>query len=690
MIRSTKERFSMVAQNREVVTIQSATVRFAWDSGDGMQLAGMRFTDTSAMIGNDIATLPDFPAEIRAPAGTVAGVSGFQVNFASTEIYTPGDRVDALIAMNPAAFKANIRDLKPGGIVVVNSDEFDKVNLRKAGYAPDYNPIEDESITTRYKVFKVPVTRLTQEELATTGMGAKDIGRCKNMYALGLVYYLFDRPLDVTIKFLDDYFTKGKKKPEIAEANIKALKAGYNFGDTAELFQVRYHVDQAPIEAGIYRRITGNEAMAMGLVTAAKLAGKDLIYCSYPITPASDILHNLAAMKNFGVKTFQAEDEIAAVCSAIGVAYAGQLGVTGTAGPGLALKSEGIGLAVVTELPLVIVDVQRGGPSTGLPTKTEQADLLQAMFGRNSDCPVVIVAPRSPGDCFDIALEAVRYAFELMCPVIILSDGYIANGAEPWKIPSPDTLPAIEVKHAASRPSAVSSGPNGDREGADTSNGNGKFRPYTRDEKLARPWAVPGTPGLQHRVGGLEKEHITGGVCYDGENHQLMTDLRREKIERLADRLPPLSVQGPQTGDVLVLGWGGTYGAITTAVANLQRAGLKVSAAHLRHLNPMPRNLGEVLKGFKKVLIPELNMGQLRTLIRARYLVDARGLNKVQGQPFLVEEIEETVRLLLAGKFGDRLFLEPHNHHVQIEGQGLDERLAAVAPPAPKLTPTEG
>jgi len=682
----------MVAQNKEVVRVAAATVRFAGDSGDGMQLAGMRFTDTSAMIGNDIATLPDFPAEIRAPAGTVAGVSGFQVNFASTEIYTPGDRVDALIAMNPAAFKANIGDVKVGGIVVVNSDEFDKVNLRKAGYSADYNPIEDEKFTTKYKLYKVPITRLTEEELASTGMGAKDIGRCKNMYALGLVYYLFDRPLDVTIKFLDDYFTKGKKNPQVAEANIRALKAGYNFGDTAEIFPLRYQVDKAPIEPGTYRRITGNEAMAMGLVAAAKLAGKELIYCSYPITPASDILHNLAAMKHFGVKTFQAEDEIAAVCSAIGVAYAGQLGVTGTAGPGLALKSEGIGLAVVTELPLIIVDVQRGGPSTGLPTKTEQADLLQAMFGRNSDCPVVVVAPKSPGDCFDVALEAVRYAFELMCPVIILSDGYIANGAEPWSIPDPDKLPQIEVRHPGAgaayagspQTQALASKP------AAAVNGNGqKFRPYTRNEKLARPWAVPGTPGLQHRVGGLEKEHITGGVCYDGENHQLMTDLRREKIERLAERLPELAIQGDATGDVLVLGWGGTFGAITTAVTNLRGAGLKVSAAHLRHLNPMPRNLGQVLNGFKKVLIPELNMGQLRTLIRAKFLVDARGLNKVQGHPFLVEEIEEAVRLLLTGKFGDRQFLEPHHHHVRLEDQDLDARLAAVAPPAPTLTPRE-
>jgi 2-oxoglutarate ferredoxin oxidoreductase subunit alpha len=614
----------------------------------------MRFTDTSAMIGNDIATLPDFPAEIRAPAGTVAGVSGFQVNFASTEIFTPGDKVDALIAMNPAAFKANIGEVRTGGIVIVNSDEFNKTSLRKAGYPEGYNPLDDDKFKTKYSIYQVPITTQTIETLKESGLSAKEADRCKNMYALGVIYYLYDRPLDVTIHYLEDYFAKKKKMPEVAAANVRALRAGFDFGDTAEIFATRYHVDPAKINAGVYRRITGNEAVAMGMVAAAHQANKQLCYCTYPITPASDILHNLAAMKNFGVKTFQAEDEIAAVCAAIGVSFAGQLGVTGTSGPGVALKSEAIGLAVMTELPLIIIDVQRGGPSTGLPTKTEQADLLQAMFGRNGDCPIVIVAPKTPADCFDIAFEAVRIAFELKAPVMLLSDGYIANGAEPWKIPTPEQLPKITVSHPTDPAT---------------------YKSYSRDENLARPWAVPGTPGLQHRLGGLEKAHITGGVNYDGMNHQLMTDLRREKIERLASRIPPVEVEGPTSGDLLLLGWGGTYGAITTAGRNLRKAGLKVSCAHLRYLNPFPANLGEVLKGFKHVVIPELNTGQLRLLVRAKYLVDARGLNKIQGQPFLVEEIEQAAKLMLEGKWGDRLFVEPHNHVVRIEDQDINVKI---------------
>ncbi|MBI1369419.1 MAG: 2-oxoacid:acceptor oxidoreductase subunit alpha [Planctomycetes bacterium] len=652
----------MVSPSKQVLTVRSATVRFAGDSGDGMQLAGMRFTDTSAMVGNDIATLPDFPAEIRAPAGTVAGVSGFQVNFASQEIFTPGDQVDALIAMNPAAFKANISDVRGGGIVVVNEDEFDKTNLRKAGYAEGYNPLDDEKYLQKYKLYKVPITRLTSEELASSGMGAKDIGRCKNMYALGVVYYLYDRPLDVTVRYLEDYFGKKKNMPQVAEANVKALKAGYDFGDTAEIFPIRYQVDKAPIEAGMYRRITGNEALAMGLVAAGKLSGKQLIYCTYPITPASDILHYLAAMRHFGVKTFQAEDEIAAVCSAIAVSYAGQLGVTGTSGPGLALKAEAMGLAVITELPLIVIDVQRGGPSTGLPTKTEQSDLLQAMFGRNGDCPVIIFAPKSPADCFDMALEAVRTAFECMTPVMILSDGYIANGAEPWRIPNPDALPKIPVRHAD-----------------ESDRVDGVFRPYKRDANLSRPWAKPGTPNLQHRVGGLEKMNVTGSVCYDGQNHQLMTNIRREKVARLAKRLPKLSVEGESTGDLLVLGWGGTYGAITTAVARARAAGKKVAAAHLRYLNPFPANLKEVLASYKRVLIPELNTGQLRLLIRGKFLVDARGLNKIQGQPFLVEEIEEAIDLMLEGKYGDAEFMQPNQHHVDPNAQAIEQYLGESA-----------
>jgi len=648
----------MPATQTEVV--RSATVRFCGDSGDGMQLIGMRFTDTAAMIGNDVATFPDFPAEIRAPAGTVAGVSGFQVNFAATDIFTPGDEVDAMIAMNPAAFKANIADVKAGGIVIVNESEFNKVNLRKAGYAEDYNPVDDEKIIQKYKLYKVPITRLVTESLEETGLGAKVIQRNKNMYALGLIYYLYDRPLDVTIRQLNEVFAKAKGQ-ELADASIKALKAGFHFGETAEIFPVRYHVERAPIEPGIYRRITGNEALAMGLVAASKLSQKQLIYCTYPITPASDILHYLAAMKHFGVKTFQAEDEIAAVCAAIGVAYAGSLGVTGTSGPGLALKSEALGLAVITELPLVCVVVQRGGPSTGLPTKTEQSDLLQAMFGRNGDCPVVIVAPRSPSDCFSVALEAARLAFEMMCPVLLLSDGYIANGAEPWRVPDAEKLAPIPVRHATAL------GP-----------GDEKFKPYTRDERLARPWAIPGTPDLQHRVGGLEKQHITGSVCYDGENHQLMTDLRRAKVERLAERVPPQKVDGPESGDLLVVGWGGTYGAITTAVQRHRDAGRAVAHAHLRYLNPFPANLGEICRRYKHVLVPELNTGQLRMLLRNKYLIDARGLNKVQGQPFLVDEIERAITLVLEGKLGDRQSITPHDHTVDLNAQELDARIAAT------------
>ncbi len=648
----------MVSQSKQVVNVTSATVRFAGDSGDGMQLTGMRFTDTAAVFGNDIATLPDFPAEIRAPAGTVAGVSGFQVNFASTEIFTPGDEVDALIAMNPAAFKANIRDVKHGGIVIVNDDEFDKVNLRKAGYPEAYNPLNDEAIGQKYRLYRVPITRMNEEALKETGMGAKEVDRCKNMYALGLIYYLFDRPMDITIHYLNDYFGKKKNLPVVAEANIRSLKAGFDFGDTAEIFPQRYHVAKAPIKPGTYRRITGNEAMATGLVTAAKLAGKQLCYCTYPITPASDVLHNLAVMKNFGVKTFQAEDEIAAVCSAIGVSFAGQLGVTGTSGPGLALKSEAIGLAVMTELPLIVLNVQRGGPSTGLPTKVEQSDLLQAMFGRNGESPVVVIAAKSPSDCFDVALEAVRIAYEIMCPVLLMSDGYIANGAEPWNIPDPDSLAPIKVTHRTEAPAEGTA-----------------YQPYARDANLSRPYAVPGTPGLQHRLGGLEKEHITGAVNYDGENHHLMTSLRQAKIDRLADRLPPMDIDGAPSGDLLILGWGGTYGAITSATANLRKQGLKVSAAHLRYINPFPKNLGEVLKSFKHVLVPELNMGQLRMLLRAKYLVDARGLNKVQGLPFLIEEVELAAKMLLEGKFGNRPYLEPHNHTVDLGQQDLADRL---------------
>lgn len=647
------------ADSRDRATPQdraSVVVRFAGDSGDGMQLAGTQFTDTSAIFGNDVATLPDFPAEIRAPAGTVAGVSGFQINFAATDIHTPGDKVNALIAMNPAAFKAHIRDVEPGGIVIVNDSEFEKTNLRKAGYEDGYNPLDDEQFTSKYKIYRVPITRLNEESLADSGMGAKEIGRCKNMYALGLVYWLFDRPIDQTVKFLEDYFGKKKNLPHVAEANVNALKAGYYFGETAEIFPARYQVQKASITPGTYRKITGNDALAMGLITAGKLAEKQLIYCSYPITPASDVLHAMAAHRHFGVKTFQAEDEIAAASAAIGASFAGQIAVCGTSGPGFALKSEAVGLAVMTELPLVVVDVQRGGPSTGLPTKTEQSDLLTAMFGRNGDCPVVILAPQSPADCFDIALEAVRLAMRHMVPVMVLSEGYLANGAEPWPVPDASAFEKIDVHHADDPES---------------------FQAYSRNENLARPWAIPGTAGLEHRIGGLEKQHQTGNVAYEPENHQLMTDLRHEKVQRVAEHIPPIEPHGDASGELLVLGWGGTYGSILTAVNRARERGKRVSAAHLRHLNPMPSNLGDVLKRFEKVLIPELNTGQLRPLIRGRFLIDAKGLNKVQGSPFLVDELDQAIDLMLTGEWGERESLIPRDHQVRPDDRSRVAELAA-------------
>ncbi len=637
--------------SKPVSSIRSAVVRFAGDSGDGSQKIGVEFTDTSAIVGNDVATLPDYPAEIRAPAGTVAGVSGYQVNFADNNIHTPGDRVDAMIVMNPAAFKANIDDVEVGGAVIVNDSEFTKINLRKAGYPEGYDPLDDEKYTQPYKIYRVPITRLNAEELADSGMGAKAIARCKNMFALGLAYWLYDRPLDNTITFNEEYFGKKKNMPEVAEANIKSLKAGYHFGETAEIFTTQYHVERAQVTPGKYRKVSGNEAMAMGFATAAHLASKSLIYCSYPITPASDILHHLSAMRHFGVKTFQAEDEIAAMCAAIGASYAGQLSVTGTSGPGLALKSEALNLAIMTELPVVVVNVQRGGPSTGLPTKTEQSDLLQAMFGRNGDSPVVILAPQSPADCFEIGIEASRIALQHMVPVIVLSDGYIANGAEPWLIPSADSLEKIEIEHPA---------PTED------------FQPYARDEKLARPWALLGTPQLEHRIGGLEKHHLTGNVSYDDENHQFMTALRMAKIAKIAEEVPPLEPYGDGAGELLVLGWGGTYGSIVTAVDRAREKGKSVSAAHLRYLNPLPCNIGDLLKRFKRVLVPELNTGQLRLLIRSRYLIDARGLNKIQGKPFLVDEVEQAIDLMLEDKFGDRESIMPRDRQVSMDNQDYD------------------
>ena len=650
----------------------SAVVRFAGDSGDGMQLAGTQLTDTSAILGNDVATLPDYPAEIRAPAGTVAGVSGFQVNFASEQIYTPGDVVNALIAMNPAAFKAHYKDVEPGGIIVVNETEFSKTNLKKAGYEPGYNPIEDEAIDQQYKVYKVPITKLNQDALKDSGMSPKDVNRCKNMFALGIVYWLFDRSLDTTIRHLTQTFAVRKNRPEVAEANIKALKAGFYFCETAEIFPVRYTVAKATIPAGKYRKVTGNEALAMGLITAGKLSGKSPHYCTYPITPASDILHYLAPAKHFGVKTFQAEDEIAAICAAIGVGFAGQLGITGTSGPGLALKGEALGLAVMTELPVVLINVQRGGPSTGLPTKTEQSDLWQAMYGRNGDCPTVVLAPQSPADCFDAAIEACRIALTRMVPVVLLTDGYIANGSEPWRVPNESDFEPIVIKHATAGGTGVSP-VNGSDERANGRDARATetFHPYTRNENLTRPWAIPGNPGTEHRIGGLEKQDGTGNVSYDPLNHQHMTRIRAEKVARVANMIPNLSVEGDEDADLLVLGWGGPYGSILTAVNNTREKGHKVATTHLRYLNPMPSNLGEVLKRYKQVLIPEINNGQLRLIIRGKYLADARGLNKIQGKPFLVEEIEQAIELMLSGEWGDTEALYPENGKVDVNAQAL-------------------
>jgi 2-oxoglutarate/2-oxoacid ferredoxin oxidoreductase subunit alpha len=599
--------------------LETVTIRFAGDSGDGMQVTGSQFTSTSAIIGNDISTMPDFPAEIRAPAGSLPGVSGYQLNFSSRDIRTPGDEPNVLVAMNPAALKVNLRDLEQGGILVVNTDEFVEGNLKKAGYAT--NPLEDGSLSG-YRLFKVPITSNTLKALESVKLPHKQLERCKNFYSLGLMYWLYDRPMEPTVKWIDEKF--GVKSADIAEANKLALHAGYNYADTTEIFTAHYHVGKAQIRPGKYRNITGNEATAIGFITAAELAGRPLFYGSYPITPASDILHELSKHKNFGVKTFQAEDEIAAIGAAIGAAFAGSIGLTGTSGPGVALKSEFINLAVMTELPVVIINVQRGGPSTGLPTKTEQADLLQVMFGRNGESPVAVVAPATPADCFQMAIEAVRIATQYMVPTFYLSDGYLGNGSEPWEIPSVEGLPDLTVKFRT------------EVEG---------FFPYLRDEEtLARPWAIPGTPGLEHRIGGIEKQHITGNVNYDPDNHDFMVRLRAEKVERIANSIPPVEVFGAPEGKVLVLGWGGTYGAITTAVEQLQAQGASVSSAHLRYLNPFPKNLGDVLSRFETVIIPELNLGQLALLVRAKYLVDAVSYSKVKGKPFKVSEIVGKVK----------------------------------------------
>ena len=608
---------------------ESIIVRLAGDSGDGMQLAGGQLTNASAILGNDVSTFPDYPAEIRAPAGTLAGVSGFQVHFSSEDIKTPGDALDALVAMNPAALKANLADLKPGGILLVNEDSFGKNDLKKAGYAESENPLAGDDLSRDYRLWKVPVTRLNKDAVADTELSGKAVGRCKNFFALGLLCWLFDRPTEPTLHWVESKFAK---LPEVAKANTASFKAGYFYGETVEAITHRYRVAPAPIEPGLYRQITGNQALAYGMAAAANLAGKELIYCSYPITPASDVLHELSKLKHFGVKTFQAEDEIAAMGAAIGAGFGGAAAWTGSSGPGVALKAEAMGLAVMTELPVVVINVQRGGPSTGLPTKTEQSDLLQMMFGRNGECPVPIVAPAHPSDCFDIAREAQRIAIEYMTPVILLSDGYIANGAEPWKLPDFADLPKIAVHHP--KPEDAAGAENG-------------FLPYTRDDKLARPWAVPGTEGFEHRIGGLEKQHLTGNVSYDPANHEYMVKLRQDKIDGIADGIPEQTVDGPAKGDLLVLSWGGTYGAVSTACTQVREKGRKVAHAHVRYLNPFPRNLGRLLTQYKQVLIPELNMGQLRLLIRAKYQIDAKGHNKIQGKPFLVGELVQAIEGVL-------------------------------------------
>lgn len=613
--------------------VEAVAIRFAGDSGDGMQLAGGQFTSSTAILGNDFATFPDYPAEIRAPRGTTFGVSGFQVHFASRPIHTPGDRVDVLVAMNPAAFKTNVADVKQGGMVIVDEDEFTKVNLKKAGYAPDEAPLSDEVLNARHTIVPVPLSRMVRETLEESGQGVKEIDRCRNMFALGLVSWMYDRPLETTIDWLESYFGQRKKLPEVADMNVKAIKAGWAFGETTEAIPERYQVAAAALEPGTYRKISGNEAMVLGLAVAGEKIGKQVTYCGYPITPASDLLHGLANLKAFGVQTFQAEDEIAAVSAAIGVSYAGGVGVTGTSGPGLALKGEAMGLAVMLELPLVVIDVQRAGPATGMPTKAEQADLLQALFGRSGEAPCIVLAASSPSDCFTTAIEAVRLSTRAMCPAIVLSDAGIANGAEPWLVPDLDAIDPIVVVHPEAQP---------DVEDA--------FEPYLRDtETLARRWAIPGTPGLEHRVGGLEKEDVTGNVCYDGPNHQRMLELRAEKIARLADVIAPLEVAGDPSSDTLVIGWGGTEGAIISATERLAGEGMAVARAHLRHLNPFPANLGDVLSRYKRIIVPEVNRGQLSLLLQGHHLCPAHGVNIVQGRGFHVDELMDAIRDAING-----------------------------------------
>jgi len=613
-----------------------------------MQLVGTQFTNVSAAFGNDVSTLPDFPAEIRAPAGTLPGVSGFQLHFSSQDIFTPGDLVDTLVVMNPAALKTNLADLRRGGTLIANQDEFDTSNLEKAGYKE--NPMNDPALSSKYDLHKVPMTRMTRDAVAGLGLSTKEAGRCKNFFALGLVYWLYERDSSPTEKWISDKF---KKNANIGDANLKALRGGFNYGYSVESFPKHYRVPKAKLPPGKYRKITGNEATALGLVAGAKRAGKRLFYGGYPITPASDILHELSMMKNFGVRTFQAEDEIAAMSSVCGAAFAGEIAVTASSGPGICLKGEAMGLGFMTELPMIIVDVQRGGPSTGLPTKTEQSDLLLAMFGRNGDSPLPILAACTPGDCFTMAQEAVRIAVEFMTPVILLTDGYLANGAEPWLIPRMADLPPIKIEHPDGKAeSAAAAATNGHKNG-DNHNGDAAangFKPYLRNDKGARPWAIPGTAGLEHRIGGLEKADITGNVDYSPLNHHQMVMNRVNKVAGIANHIPLQDVEGPSTGKVLVLSWGGTFGAVRSAVQRVIEQGKPVAHAHLRYMNPYPRNLGQILKNYDKILIPELNTGQLRLLIRGTFLVDAVGFNKIQGKPFLVHEIVQQINNLLGDK----------------------------------------
>jgi 2-oxoglutarate/2-oxoacid ferredoxin oxidoreductase subunit alpha len=607
--------------------LRDVVIKFAGDSGDGMQLTGSEFTNNTALLGIDLATFPDFPAEIRAPQGTLPGVSGFQLHFSSEQIFTPGDECDVLVAMNAAALKTNLKSIKKGGRIIANIDGFDSKNLRLANYPEGINPLNDEGLNN-YELIPIDVTKLTREALKDFTIGIKERDRAKNMFVLGFLYWMYNRNPESTIQFLTEKFGK---KPEIHQSNIAALRAGYNYGDTTEAFATTFTVAKAKLEPGRYRSIMGNQALSYGLISASEKSGLPIFLGTYPITPASDILHELSRQKAFGVRTFQAEDEIAGITAAIGASYGGSLGITSTSGPGMALKSEAMGLAMMLEIPLLIIDIQRGGPSTGLPTKTEQSDLMQAYFGRNGESPIPIVSASRPSDCFDAAYEAVRIAVQHMTPVILLSDGYIANGSEPWKFPDADNLPPIEVKFKKA-----------------LGEGETVYQPYLRDEKGVRPWAIPGSPGLEHRIGGLEKQNITGNVSYDPENHELMVKIRQEKVDRIADYIPEQRLDsGPEKGRLLVLGWGSTYGSIKTAVAELQREGHAVSHAHLRYIRPFPRNLGKILADFDEVLIPELNNGQLIRVIRDQYFVDAAGYNKIMGIPFTRTELVNKMREML-------------------------------------------